>query len=174
MRKLLKVLLPVLIDFGIFGVVVKYNMPDHPMKLIEIGNGNLYSLMAYFHLFWLLLLAVGILTQYLIIVPLWDNKAVKSIKARVIIGICIAVICIAFAGAITYIIWDPIEGREPLLSFWWYLIWDPTEGQKSLLSFWWYLSEIQLVYWVVTFIILYLMDRHKFVKATPEEIESSV
>ncbi|HMG07153.1 MAG TPA: hypothetical protein VK609_01525 [Mucilaginibacter sp.] len=156
MRKLLKVLLPVLIDFGIFGVVVKYNMPDHPMKLIEIGNGNLYSLMAYFHLFWLLLLAVGILTQYLIIVPLWDNKAVKSVKARIIIGICIAVICIAFAGAISYIIWDPTEGRGPLLSFWWYL------------------SEIQLVYWVVTFIILYLMDKHKFVKATPEEIESSV
>jgi sterol desaturase/sphingolipid hydroxylase (fatty acid hydroxylase superfamily) len=156
MRKLLKVLLPVLIDFGIFGAVVKYNMPDHPMKLIEIGNGDLYSLMAYFHLFWLLLLAVGILTQYLIIVPLWDNQAVKSLKARVIIGICIAVICIAFAGAISYIIWDPTEGQEPLLSFWWYL------------------SEIQLVYWVVTFIILYLMDRHKFVKATPEEIESSV
>jgi sterol desaturase/sphingolipid hydroxylase (fatty acid hydroxylase superfamily) len=156
MRKLLKVLLPVLIDFGIFGVVVKYNMPDHPMKLIEIGNGDLYSLMAYFHLFWLLLLAVGILTQYLIIVPLWDNKAVKSVKARVIIGVCIAVICIAFAGAISYIIWDPTEGQEPLLSFWWYL------------------SEIQLVYWVVTFIILYLMDRHKFVKTTPEEIESSV
>lgn len=155
MRKLLKVLLPVLIDFGIFGIVVKYNMPDHPMKLIEIGNGDLYSLMAYFHLFWLLLLAVGILTQYLIIVPLWDNKAVKSVKARVIIGICIAVICIAFAGTISYIIWDPTEGREPLLSFWWYL------------------SEIQLVYWVVTFIILYLMDRHKFVKAAPEEIESA-
>ena len=155
MRKLLKVLLPVLIDFGIFGVVVKYNMPDHPMKLIEIGNGDLYSLMAYFHLFWPLLLAVGILTQYLIIVPLWDNKAVKSLKARVIIGICIAVICIAFAGAISYIIWDPTEGREPLLSFWWYL------------------SEIQLVYWVVTFIILYLMDRHKFVKATPQELESA-
>jgi quinol-cytochrome oxidoreductase complex cytochrome b subunit len=111
--------------------------------------------MAYFHLFWLLLLAVGILTQYLIIVPLWDNKAVKSLKARVIIGICIAVICIAFAGAISYIIWDPTEGREPLLSFWWYL------------------SEIQLVYWVVTFIILYLMDRHKFVKATPQELESA-
>ncbi|MGF7039138.1 hypothetical protein [Mucilaginibacter lappiensis] len=156
MRKLLKVLLPVLIDFGIFGIVVKYNMPDHPMKLIEIGNGDLYSLMAYFHLFWLLLLAVGILTQYLIIVPLWDNKAVKSLKARVIIGICIAVICVAFAGAISYIIWDPTEGREPLLSFWWYL------------------SEIQLVYWVVTFIILYLMDRHKFVKATSEELESAV
>jgi quinol-cytochrome oxidoreductase complex cytochrome b subunit len=156
MRKLLKVLLPVLIDFGIFGVVVKYNMPDHPMKLIEIGNGDLYSLMAYFHLFWPLLLAVGILTQYLIIVPLWDNKAVKSLKARVIIGICIAVICIAFAGAISYIIWDPTEGREPLLSFWWYL------------------SEIQLVYWVVTFIILYLMDRRRFVKATLEEIESAV
>jgi hypothetical protein len=156
MRKLLKVLLPVLIDFGIFWVVVEYNMPDHPMKLIEIGNGNLYSLMAYFHLFWPLLLVVGILTQYLIIVPLWDNKAVKSLKARIIIGIGIAVVCAAFAGAISYIIWDTSEGREPLLSFWWYL------------------SEIQLVYWVVTFIILYLMDRRKFVKATSEEIESSV
>ena len=156
MRKLLKVLLPVLIDFGIFWIVVKYNMPDHPMKLIEIGNGNLYSLMAYFHLFWPLLLLVGILTQYLIIVPLWDNKAVKSLKSRLIIGVCIALVCIVFAGSISYIIWDPADGQGPLLSFWWYL------------------SEIQLVYWVVTFIILYLMDRKKFRKAEPpEELETA-
>ena len=157
MRKLLKVLLPVLIDFGIFGAVVAYNMPAHPMKLIEIGNGNLYSLMAYFHLFWPLLLLVGVLTQYLIIVPLWDNQAVKSLKARVIIGFCIAFVCFAFAGSISYIIWDPAEGREPLISFWWYL------------------SEIQLIYWVVTFVILYLMDRSKFARAEtpPEEIESA-
>jgi hypothetical protein len=154
MRKLLKVLLPVLIDFGIFGVVVKYNMPDHPMKLIEIGDGNLYALMAYFHLFWPLLLVVGILTQYLVIVPLWDNKAVHSLKARIITGLCIAVVCIAFAGSISYIIWDPTDGRKPLFSFWWYL------------------AEIQLVYWVVTFVILYLMGGRKFVKV-PEEVESA-
>jgi sterol desaturase/sphingolipid hydroxylase (fatty acid hydroxylase superfamily) len=157
MRKLLKVLLPVLIDFGIFWGVIKYYTPDHPMKLVEIGNGNLYSLMAYFHLFWSLLLAVGILTQYLVIVPLWDNQAVKSLKARVIIGVCIAIVCFAFAGSISYIIWDPADGREPLLSFWWYL------------------SEIQLFYWVFTFVVLYLIDGKKFVRAkAPEEIESPV
>jgi hypothetical protein len=157
MRKLLKVLLPVLIDFGIFGAVVAYNMPAHPMKLIEIGNGNLYSLMAYFHLFWPLLLLVGVLTQYLIIVPLWDNQAAKSLKARIIIGACIAFVCFAFAGAISYIIWDPAEGQKPLISFWWYL------------------AEIQLIYWVVTFVILYLMDRGKLARTqTPEEIESAV
>lgn len=158
MKKLLKVLLPVLIDFGIFWVVVKYNMPDHPMKLIEIGNGNLYSLMAYFHLFWPLLLVVGILTQYLIIVPLWDSKGAHSLKARVIIGICIAFICIAFAGSISYIIWDPTQGRKPLLSFWWYL------------------SEIQLIYWVITFVILYLLGKPRIIKAIQQdkEMESSV
>lgn len=156
MRKLLKVLLPVLIDFGIFWLVVWYNMPAHPMKLIEIGNGNMYSLMAYFHLFWPLLFLVGILTQYLIIVPLWDKKAVKSFKARLIIGICIALICIAFAGSISYIIWDPAEGNQPLLSFWWYL------------------SEIQLVYWVVTFVILFLIDGKRLRKTeTPEELENA-
>jgi len=155
MRKLLKVLLPVLIDFGIFWAVVEYNTPKHPMKLIEIGDGNLYSLMAYFHLFWPLLLAVGILTQYLIVVPLWDNQAVKSLKARLIIGICIAVVCIAFAGSISYIIWDQAEGTAPFYSFWWYL------------------SEIQLFYWVFTFVILLLIDRRKFVKTvTPAEVES--
>ena len=155
MRKLLKVLLPVLIDFGIFWAVVEYNTPKHPMKLIEIGDGNLYSLMAYFHLFWPLLLAVGILTQYLIVVPLWDNQAVKSFKARLIIGICIAVVCIAFAGSISYIIWDQAQGTAPFYSFWWYL------------------SEIQLFYWVFTFIILFLIDRRKFVKTvTPTEVES--
>ncbi|WP_143013889.1 hypothetical protein [Mucilaginibacter sp. OK268] len=155
MRKLLKVLLPVLIDFGIFWAIMEYNMPTHPMKLIEIGDGNLYSLMAYFHLFWPLLLAVGILTQYLIVVPLWDNQAVKSFKARLIIGICIAVVCIAFAGSISYIIWDQAEGTAPFYSFWWYL------------------SEIQLFYWVFTFVILFLIDRRKFVKTvTPAEVES--
>lgn len=154
MRKLLKVLLPVLIDFGIFWAVVAYNTPIHPMKLIEIGNGNLYSLMAYFHLFWALLLAVGILTQYLIIVPLWDNKAVKSLKARIIIGLCIAFVCVAFAGGLSYIIWDQSEGTGPFYSFWWYL------------------SEIQLFYWVFTFVILFLIDWRKFIK-TPKEIETA-
>lgn len=155
MRKLLKVLLPVLIDFGIFWAVVEYNTPKHPMKLIEIGDGNLYSLMAYFHLFWPLLLAVGVLTQYLIVVPLWDKQAVKSFKARLIIGICIAVVCIAFAGSISYIIWDQAEGTAPFYSFWWYL------------------SEIQLFYWVFTFVILFLIDLRKFVKTvTPAEVES--
>jgi hypothetical protein len=147
MKRLLKVLLPVLIDFGIFWVVVHYNTPVHPMKLDAIGNGNLYSLMAYFHLFGYLLLADGLLTQHLIIVPLWDNYAVKSLKARFIIGACIAFVCFAFAGGLSYLIWDQAEGRGPLISFWWYM------------------SEIQLVYWVVSFVVLYLIDGAKFKKA---------
>ncbi|MEZ2339180.1 hypothetical protein AB6735_26275 [Mucilaginibacter sp. RCC_168] len=154
MRKLLKVILPILIDFGIYWAVVEYNMPTHPMKLIEIGEGNLYSLMAYFHLFWPLLLAVGILTQYIIVVPLWDNYAIKSFKARLIIGGCIAAVCIAFAGGISYIIWDQTEGTAPFYSFWWYM------------------SEIQLFYWVFTFVILFLIDRRRFVKPpAPAEVE---
>ncbi|MDB5145037.1 MAG: hypothetical protein JWQ66_3750 [Mucilaginibacter sp.] len=154
MNRLLKVLLPVLIDFGIFWLVVEYNMPAHPMKLDAIANGNLYSLMAYFHLFGFLLLADGLLTQHLIIVPLWDKYAVKSLKARFIIGVCIAVVCFAFAGGISYLIWDQAEGTAPFISFWWYL------------------SEIQLVYWVVTFVVLYLIDMPKFAKAeTPDNPE---
>ncbi|WP_183561115.1 hypothetical protein [Mucilaginibacter sp. SP1R1] len=158
MRKLLKVLLPVLIDFGIFWVVVHYNTPAHPMKLVEIGNGNLYSLMAYFHLFGYLLLADGILTQYLIVVPLWDRGLVKGYPTRVATFICFAVVCVAFAGSISYIIWDPTEGRTPLFTFWFYL------------------TEIQFFYWFFNFIVLLLIDRRKFAPQVPEpvEIESPV
>ncbi|MEO3406094.1 hypothetical protein AAFN85_19435 [Mucilaginibacter sp. CAU 1740] len=155
--KLLKVLLPVLVDFGIFGLVVYYNMPDHPMRIGEIGNGNLYSLMAYFHLFWGLLLADGILTQYLIITPLWNKARQKGPMFRFVVGVCIALVCVSFAGALSYIIWLPEEGYDPLLSFWWYM------------------TEIQAIYWLINFAVLYLIDRKKTTE-TPEtdEVEIAV
>ena len=153
--KLLKVLLPVLIDFGVFWVVVYINMPNHPMRIGEIGNGNLYSLMAYFSLFWGLLLADGILTQYLIIIPLWNWVKHKGALARFIAGACIALVCILFAGALSYIIWLPEDGYGPLLSFWWYM------------------AEIQGVYWIVNFVVLYLLDR-KRASTDSEPIEPEV
>lgn len=154
MGKLLKVLLPVLIDFGIFWAVVYTNLPNHSMRIGEIGNGNLYSLMAYFYLFWGLLLADGILTQYLIIIPLWNRGINKGLNARLIIFACIAITCILFAGAISYIIWLPQEGYRPLLTFWRYMI------------------EIQGVYWIVNFAIMYLLDKKKFGKANePADVE---
>lgn len=153
--KLLKVLLPVLIDFGVFWAVVYINMPNHPMRIGEIGNGNLYSLMAYFHLFWGLLLADGILTQYLIIIPLWNWVKHKDALARFIAGACIALVCILFAGALSYIIWLPEEGYSPLLSFWWYM------------------AEIQGVYWIVNFVVLYLLDRKKVITDS-EPVEPEV
>ncbi|MFS2185365.1 hypothetical protein ACCC92_01755 [Mucilaginibacter sp. Mucisp84] len=150
--KLLKVLLPVLIDFGVFWAVVYFNMPDHPMRIGEIGNGNLYSLMAYFSLFWTLLLADGVLTQYLIIIPLWNWVKHKGASARFIAGGCIALVCILFAGALSYIIWLPEDGYSPLFSFWWYM------------------TEIQAVYWIVNFVVLYLLDR-KRISADSEPAE---
>jgi hypothetical protein len=152
--KLLKVLLPVLIDFGVFWTVVYFNMPNHPMRIGEIGNGNLYSLMAYFSLFWGLLLVDGVLTQYLIIIPLWNRGINKGLSARLIIFSCIALVCILFAGGLSYIIWLPEDGYDPLLRFWWYML------------------EIQVVYWIINFTILFLLDLKKFGKKTePAEPE---
>lgn len=153
--KLLKVLLPVLVDFGIFALVVYLNMPDHPMRIGEIGNGNLYSLMAYFHLFWGLLLADGILTQYLIIIPLWEKARHQGPGFRFKIGAFIALVCVLFAGALSYIIWAPEDGYEPLLAFWWYMI------------------EIQAVYWLINFLVLYLLDRKQPVE-NPETEEAEI
>ncbi|AYL96072.1 hypothetical protein HYN43_012580 [Mucilaginibacter celer] len=132
-----------MVDFGVFGLVVYFNMPDHPMRIGEIGNGNLYSLMAYFHLFWGLLLADGILTQYLIIIPLWNKAVHGGANSRWIIGACIALVCVLFAGALSYIIWLPEQGYDPLISFWWYM------------------TEIQAVYWLINFAVLYLLDVKK-------------
>jgi hypothetical protein len=141
MKKLLKVLLPPLIAFAVFLVVVKFNMAHHALGLSNISDGNIYSLMAYYKLAAGLLLVVAILTQYLIIIPIWNKLVTKTWVAFITVFIVMFIICTAFSTGLSYIIWDQSQGVGPFINF---II---------------YFTVIQLSYWAITFLVLYLLDR---------------
>jgi hypothetical protein len=152
MHKLLKVILPPLVAFAVFLVVVKLNMADHALGLSNISDGNIYSLMAYFKLFAALPLVVALLTQLLIIVPLWNGLLLKPFVAFVLAFIIIALICVVFASGLSYIIWDQSQGKGPFIKF---IV---------------YFTFVQVAYWAIIFLILYLLDIKAIYKAKTTEL----
>jgi len=140
MRTLLKVVLPPLLAFAVFWVIVKFNMAYHSLALGTISDGNIYSLMAYFKLFAALPFIVAILTQYLIIVPLWDRLLLRSYKSFLLTFVITVLICLVFATGVSYIIWSQQQGIRPFIQF---IV---------------YFTLIQLSYWAIIFLILYLLD----------------
>jgi hypothetical protein len=151
MKTLLKVILPPLVAFAVFLVVVKFNMATHTLELGTISDGNIYSLMAYFKLFAILPLVVALLTQYLIIVPLWNKLLQKTVGAFLITFFSIVLICIIFATGVSYIIWDQSQGKGPFLRFIFYF------------------TVIQVNYWAIIFFILYLLDLKVIYKSKKTE-----
>jgi len=152
MKTLLKVILPPLVAFAVFLVVVKFNMATHTLELGTISDGNIYSLMAYFKLFAALPLVVALLTQYLIIVPLWNKLLQKSVGAFLIAFFAIVLICIIFATGVSYIIWDQSQGIKPFTRFIFYF------------------TVIQINYWAIIFFILYLLDLKVIYKSKKTEL----
>jgi hypothetical protein len=154
MKKLLKVLLPPLIAFMVFLVVVKFNMAHHSLALSNISDGNIYSLMAYYKLFAPLLFVVALLTQLLVIVPLRNKLLLMPGRAYVITFFAVAIICLVFSTGVSYTIWDQEQGIAPFERF---------IG---------YFTIIQLNYWAITFLMLYLLDIKTIHKTkTPEKTE---
>lgn len=141
MRKLLKVILPPLIGFAAYFVAVRYSSVYFTLRIDEMGEGTIIAFMAYFRYFMPLLLAVAILTQLLIVVPVWDRVFLRSGKGKFISSFILCVICLSLAVGISYIIWDKQTGVNHLL--------------KEIT----FMTSVQLVYWAVNLVILYLLTK---------------
>ena len=73
MRNLLKVLLPPFIGFAAYFVAIRYSSVYFTLRIDEMGEGTIESFMAYYRYFLPLLFTVAVLTQLLIVVPVWDR-----------------------------------------------------------------------------------------------------
>jgi formate/nitrite transporter FocA (FNT family) len=140
MKKLLKVILPPFIGFFIFFAGVRYSTVYFTLKIDEMGLGNLKSFMAFYRYTLPLLFLVAVLTQLLIIVPIWRSLVEKTAADKVNLIIDLFFICFVFALGISYAIWDPQRGIHNLV---------------KLVGF---MSAVQLVYWSINLLILYLLE----------------
>jgi glucan phosphoethanolaminetransferase (alkaline phosphatase superfamily) len=150
MRRLLKVLVPPLVGFAAYFIAVRYSSEYFTLRTDEMGEGTVQSFMAYFKFFWPLLLTVAVLTQLLIVVPIWYRLFVRSRKGKLTSLFLLIFICLLFAGGISYTIWDKQNGTEHLI--------------KEFV----FMTTVQLIYWAVNLFMLYLLTKKKPEQATEE------
>lgn len=141
MRKLLKFLLPPLIGFAVYFIAIRYSSVYFTLRIDEMGEGTITAFMAYYRYFLPLLFTVALLTQLLIVVPVWDRVFLKSNTGKFISLLILCLICLLFAAGISYAIWDKQSGVYHLI--------------KVCL----FMTAVQLVYWGVNLFVVYLLDK---------------
>src|SRR6202012_2634216 len=115
MRKLLKVILPPLIGFAAYFAAVRYSSVYFTLRIDEMGEGTIEAFMAYFRYFLPLLFTVAVLTQLLIVVPVWDRVFLKSARGKLTSLFILLIICLIFAAGISYPTWDKTSGEGHLI-----------------------------------------------------------
>jgi hypothetical protein len=140
MRKLMKVLLPPFIGFAIYFLLVRYHPSYFSLQISEMGDGNLEAFMAFYRFLLPLLFTVAVLTQYLIVVPIWNKVNANAGAARTWAWLLLFAICFLFAAGMSYAIWDKAQGIHHLL---------------KLFTF---MFGIQFIYWMINLFILSLLE----------------
>jgi len=148
----MKVFLPPFAGFVVFAVIVLLQSIIYPIHLGDMGQGNLHAFMACFYYFWPLYFITALLTQWVIVLPLWEVAHSWSMVGKDATVTAVGLVCAAFAAGVAYIIWDKQTGLYHLASM-------------AIL-----MLLIQLAYWVINFFMLGLIVGGKIkikLKPTP-------
>ena len=140
MKKLLKVLLPPFIGFSLYFIGVRYSPDYFDLNIGQIGTGTLAGFMAFYKLALPLLFTIAVLTQLLIVIPVWNRVLTRSRAGVVWALIWLLLICIIFAGGISYLIWDTATGTHHLV-----------------ITFL-FMTAVQLGYWAINLITLIIIE----------------
>ncbi|WP_461453154.1 hypothetical protein [Mucilaginibacter sp.] len=135
----MKTFLPPFAGFVVFAVIVLLQSIIFPIHLGDMGQGSLHAFMACFYYFWPLYFITALLTQYVIVLPVWEIAHSWSMVGKDAAVTVLGLICTGFAGAIAYIIWDEQTGWLHLADM----------AVQMLL--------IQLAYWIINFFMLGLI-----------------
>jgi hypothetical protein len=153
----LKIILPPLFAFFSFALFVKYTPSFHEVHGLEdLGEYTAQGLIAYYKLFAPGQLVIALLTQWLVMMPLW-KKILANHKTAIPIFFVMLLVCVVAAFGLAYIIWDP---ATPWSSF----------IKIGLL-----MTGVQVFYWIMNFLLLYLLDFKAFKAPAPTtETETAI
>jgi hypothetical protein len=135
----MKVFLPPFAGFVVFAVIVLLQSLVFPIHLGDMGQGSLHAFMACFYYCWPLYFITALLTQYVIVLPIWKAAQSWPMVGKDAVVTATALTCTLFAGGIAYIIWDRQTG-------WLHL------ADMAIL-----MLLIQLAYWIINFFMLGLI-----------------
>jgi hypothetical protein len=138
MKKLLKVVLPPFVGFAVYFVIIRYSSLYFTLRIDEMGTGTLTGFMAFYRYLLPLLFTVAVLTQLLIILPIWNNVIDKPGAAKIKAAILLIIICALLAAGISYTIWDPHNGL------------------RHLIKVFFFMTAVQMIYWAINLFVLKL------------------
>ena len=153
MTKLLKIFLPPFIGFAVFFLAVRYSTLYFTLRIDQMGEGTLSSFIAFYKFLLPLLLTDAVLTQLLVVIPVWRFGHGTSAGLKISIVFDLVVVCLVFASGIGYAIWDRADGISNLV---------------KLIVF---MTSVQLVYWIINLSTLLLLEEHsepEIKEAVPE------
>jgi hypothetical protein len=148
-RKFFKVLLPPLIGFAIYFAAIRYSPEYFNLRIGEIGQGDIVGFMSYYRYALPLLFVIALLTQLLIVVPIWEGLSYSPAAYKATIVIDLFFICLLFALMISY----PISDLQADIHHFF-----------ELLGF---MTLVQVLYWLINSLILHLLDD----KANPKKTD---
>jgi hypothetical protein len=148
MKYLVKILLPPIVAFWLFAGFIKFTAFFPHVDTKSIGEDSVIGLIAYYKIFAIGQIVIAVLTQFLIVMPLW-NKIVAKPGSAITIFSLMMLVCLLFAFGLAYIIWDPATKLGHLLDI-------------GL-----FMTGVQLFYWIINFLLLYLLDWKAFRKTAP-------
>nr|MBB6234702.1 hypothetical protein [Mucilaginibacter sp. FT3.2] len=122
--------------FAVFVIVSAY---AYAMQPGDMGEGSVHAFMACFYYCWPLYFLCAILTQWIVIVPLWEAFVLQSANGALVTFGLVGVACIGAALGVASIISDDQSGYNNLI------------GLATIMLF------IQLAYWGVNFFIMFLV-----------------
>ena len=140
MKKLLKVILPPFVGFSLYFIGIRYSPDYFDLNIGEIGTGTLTGFMAFYKLALPLLFVIALLTQLLIVIPIWNKVIIKTTSGMIWSFSLIILVCLLLAASISY------------------LIWDKTTGTGTLIKTFMFMIIVQMVYWVINFITLTIIE----------------
>ncbi|GAA4085712.1 hypothetical protein [Mucilaginibacter panaciglaebae] len=148
-KYLVKIILPPLVAFWLFAGFIKFTTFFHYVDIKHIGEDSVYGLIAYYKIFAPGQILIAVLTQFLIVMPLWNKVLAKPKSAINLFGVMFLV-CLVLAFGLAYIIWDPLTKVNHLLEIGFFMM------------------GVQLFYWIINFLLLCLLD-WKLLKTTKPE-----
>ncbi|PJJ84228.1 hypothetical protein [Mucilaginibacter auburnensis] len=139
MKTLLKLLLPTLIPYLIFA---RYTALDESHKQIseQLTEISLTSLMFYFRYSSPYLYIILFLTQYVVILPIWNSISGGPLRATAFTLLWVLIPSLLLSAGVSYVIWDRTLGADSLY-----------DSVKTLFV-------VQTLYWVVNILILFTID----------------
>lgn len=138
-KYLAKIILPPLFAFWSFAVLIKYSPAFHRVGAGSLGEESVYGLISYYKIFAPAQIVIAILSQILIAIPLW-RKILVNRKSAIGVFSVLVLVCAMLAFALAYVIWDPLT------------------GSGKLFDIGCFMTAVQLFYWTVNFLLLYLLD----------------